>query len=398
MIDKDQHGFRDGRSCTTQLLEVMEIWTGWYDKGLSWDAIYTDFSKAFDSVPHERLLNKLHAYGIRGNLLKWIRDFLSDRRQRVVIGNEKSGWRPVTSGIPQGSVLGPILFTIFINDMPKAVDSLIKFFADDAKIFKAIESFDDINSIQQDIHNLLHWSIKWQLPLNIAKCKVLHYGKDNPHHSYTMGNQPLLEDSIEKDVGVTFDLHLTFKDHIRSMVSKANSRIGLIKRSFVSLNIENFKLLYKSLVRPILEYCSSIWHPQYKYLALEIEKVQRRATKLISSLKDLDYSERLRRLNLTTLAYRRKRTDVIQVFRLFKGFDKIDVSQFFKINTSNRGHRFKIEKKSCKTNIRANAFSHRVFEDWNNLPVEVVDSKTINAFKTGLEKHWKNDPLKYNFE
>ena len=139
LIHKDQHGFRGGRSCCTQLLEVMEVWTRWFDLGLPWDTIYTDFSKAFDSVPHQRLLNKIHAYGIRGKLLKWIESFLSDRKQRVVLGNQKSNWQPVTSGIPQGSVLGPILFTIFINDIPEVVESLMKLFADDAKIFKAIE-------------------------------------------------------------------------------------------------------------------------------------------------------------------------------------------------------------------------------------------------------------------
>ena len=169
LIHKDQHGFRGGRSCCTQLLEVMEVWTRWFDLGLPWDTIYTDFSKAFDSVPHQRLLNKIHAYGIRGKLLKWIESFLSDRKQRVVLGNQKSNWEPVTSGIPQGSVLGPILFTIFINDMPEVVESLMKLFADDAKIFKAIKSFKDISVIQEDINKLLKWSTKWQLPLNINK-------------------------------------------------------------------------------------------------------------------------------------------------------------------------------------------------------------------------------------
>ena len=161
VIHKDQHGFRGGRSCCTQLLEVIEVWTRWFDLGLPWDAIYTDFSKAFDSVPHQRLLNKIHAHGIRGKLLKWIESFLSNRRQRVILGSQKSNWQPVTSGITQGSVLGPILFTIFIDDMPDIVVSSMKLFADDANILKAIESFQDITIIQDDINKLLKWSTEW---------------------------------------------------------------------------------------------------------------------------------------------------------------------------------------------------------------------------------------------
>ena len=215
LINKDQHGFRYGRSCCTELLEVMETWTRWFDLGLPWDAIYTDFSKAFDSVPHERLLLKVEAYGIKGDLLKWIRDFLTDRKQRVVIGDKMSSWKPVTSGIPQGSVLGPILFTIFINDMPEAVDSLMKLFADDANIFKAIESIGDVTLIQDDLNKLLGWSNIWQLPLNISKCKAMHYGKGNPEHSYQMGDTPLATDTTETDVGVTTDTELNFRLHMK---------------------------------------------------------------------------------------------------------------------------------------------------------------------------------------
>lgn len=399
LIHLDQHGFRQGRSCCTQLLEVMEIWTRWFDLGLPWDTIYTDFSKAFDSVPHKRLLLKVKSYGIRGNLLNWIEDFLSDRKQRVVLGSQKSSWKPVTSGIPQGSVLGPILFIIFINDMPKMVESLMKLFADDSKIFKAIESFHDISVIQDDINKLIHWSIIWQLPINIGKCKCLHYGKNNPHHTYSIGNTDLINDETEKDVGVTFDSSLEFRIHIKSMISKANSRVGLIKRSFSKLSIQSFKLLYKSLVRPILEYCSSIWFPLFKTDSIEIEKVQRRATKLVPFLKNKSYTERLRVLNLTTLAYRRNRTDVLQVFRIIHQIDKIPFDNFFKLNQNNtRGHPWKLEKPRAKTKIRQNTFSNRVINDWNNLPAEVVCSETINSFKNGLEKAWRENPIKYSFE
>ena len=402
LIHKDQHAFRGGRSCCTQLLEVMEVWTKWFDLGLPWDAIYTDFSKAFDSVPHERLLKKVEAYGIKGNLLGWIKDFLSERKQRVVVGGQMSSWKPVTSGIPQGSVLGPLLFSIFINDMPDLVNSMMKLFADDAKIFKAIESIEDIEMIQEDINKLLQWSLDWQLPLNISKCKCMHYGKKNPNHNYTMGGVPLSEGTSEVDVGVTFDAELEFRTHIKSMISKANSRVGIIKRSFSKLNKKSFKILYKSLVRPILEYCSVIWFPLNDTDANEIEKVQRRATKLVPQLRNDDYPERLRKLDLTTLQYRRERTDVLQVFRIIHQFDKIPFETFFKYSTADvgtRGHEWKLEKpRSTGTGKqRLNSFSHRVIDNWNKLPSGTVSCTTLNEFKTSLKDAWKNRQIKYVF-
>ena len=275
----------------------------------------------------------------------------------------------------------------------------MKLFADDAKLYKVIESVNDISVIQEDINKILNWSKIWQLPLNADKCKCIHYGKHNPNHTYHIGNCELANDDTEKDVGVIFDMTLNFRIHIRKMIAKANSRIGMIKRSFSKLKIPGFKLLYKSLVRPILEYCSSIWYPLFKGDALDIEKVQRRATKLVPHLRDKPYSERLRTLNLTTLAYRRKRTDILQVFRIINQIDNIPFDQFFKFNVNNtRGHQWKLEKPRALTKIRQHTFSHRVVEEWNSLPLEISKCKTINSFKNLLDRVWKNDPLKYNFE
>ena len=183
------------------------------------------------------------------------------------------------------------------------------------------------------------------------------------------------------------------------MVSKANQRVGLIKRSFSRLDIISFKILYKSLVRPILEYCSVIWYPLYKREALEIEKVQRRATKLVPTLKDLSYPERLQKLDITTLAYRRQRTDVLQVFRIIKDVDNIPFESFFEKNSnSTRGNSFKLEKPRASTKLRQNSFSHRVIDIWNSLPDSAVNCKTINSFKDAIEKTWKDSPIKYDFE
>ena len=173
---------------------------------------------------------------------------------------------------------------------------------------------------------------------------------------------------------------------------------GLIKRSFSRLSILNFKLLYKSLVRPLLEYCSVIWFPLYKTDEYEIEKVQRRATKLVVGLHDSPYPDRLKTLNLTTLAYRRNRTDTLQVYRIAHKIDNLDFNFFFEPNTNpTRGHRWKIDKPHANARLRLNSFSNRVINPWNKLSEATVTSSSINVFKNALENEWKNDPIKYNF-
>jgi hypothetical protein len=242
----------------------MELWTDLLDQGLAFDCIYSDFAKAFDRVPHKRLIEKLKAYGIKGNLLVWIENFLSNRNQCVTINNVSSDTIEVTSGIPQGSVLGPILFIIFINDLPDVLNSYVKIFADDTKIFNVIQSVESYNILQEDIRKIIDWTDKWQLYFNRDKCKIIHYGRNNLTFEYFMNNHKVEVVDFEKDLGVTFDRNLKFSAHIKNIVNKANSRLGIIKRNFSDLSAEIFLPLYKSLVRPLLEYCSSIWYPILK--------------------------------------------------------------------------------------------------------------------------------------
>ena len=198
----EQHGSVPNRECMTNLLLAMEEWTEAMESGYDIDIIYTDFAKAFDSVPHKRLAVKLKSLGINGEVLRWIETFLSGRRHRVSIDGELSDWVYVKSGIPQGSVLGPILFVVFINDMPRVSNNCCKLFADDAKIYSAIHSEDDTVSLQNDINSLVEWSTLWQLPYNIEKCKCMHIGRKSTAHSYQMNDHILENVNEEKDLGV----------------------------------------------------------------------------------------------------------------------------------------------------------------------------------------------------
>ena len=166
LFSNQQHGFRKGNSCTSQLIEVMDDWISKLDGNDNIDVIYMDFQNAFDGVPHERLLKKLHSYGIQGNLIGWIRNFLTNRKQRVILNGTQSSTAIVTSGIPQGSVLGPVLFTIYINDLPDLVHNTTKLFADDAKIYSVVNNANDQDDLQNDLKQLDKWSRHWLLKFN----------------------------------------------------------------------------------------------------------------------------------------------------------------------------------------------------------------------------------------
>ena len=392
-----QHGFRKGRSCVTQLIEVMEDWTNELDNHNSIDTIYLDFQKAFDTVPHQRLLRKLKGYGISGKVYKWIESFLMGRKQRVVLNGEESSWTPVTSGIPQGSVLGPILFLIYINDLPDVVKSLVKLFADDTKIYAKVNNIEEKDTLQEDIRSLNDWSNKWQLKFNKSKCKHLHLGRDT-EFTYEMDGDTITTTTEEKDLGVLMDNQLKFQAHIGTQIKKANQKLGIIKRTFSYMDKEMFTTLYKSLVRPHLEYATSAWSVIYKKDAIQIENVQRRATKLLKRISNLPYSERLKECGLPTLQYRRLRADIIEVYKIINNIDNIDRNKLFPPSNARntRGHTVKIQKKYCRTNIRKHSFSQRIVDTWNSLPQEVIEATSVNSFKNRLNKHWKDLQIKFS--
>ena len=190
------------------------------DEGGGIDVVYLDFRKAFDSVPHERLLKKVQSYGIRGNLLCWIRSFLTGRKQRVIVNGGESSWMEILSGIPQGSVLGPFLFLLFIDDLPDSIEGLVKIFTDDTKVFTAVYEDAGCRRLQKDLDNLSDWSDRWQLRFFVGKCGVMHYGNQQEKFTYKMQEEgverDLVETKEEKDLGVIFDPTMMFSKHIGS--------------------------------------------------------------------------------------------------------------------------------------------------------------------------------------
>ena len=404
LFSDKQFGFLSGRSCMLQLLKVLDIWTQILDQGGTIENIYCDFMKAFDKVPHRRLVYKIERYGINGNILGWMENFLSNRTQEMIINSSKSKPANVTSGIPQGSVLGPILFVLYINDLPDEVDkeTFIFLFADDTKAFRHIKSGQDQIQLQIDINKMVDWSNLWLLKFHPEKCIMMSIGKEPDQcFNYTMEGHTLNYTTCEKDLGVQIDNALTFDKHINGAINKANGVLAVVKKTFECLDKEIFLHIYKALVRPQLEYASSVWAPHLIKHIDAIEKVQMRATKLVPKIGKLkDYEERLKKLKLPTLSYRRCRGDLIQVFKLTSetvGFDKSLPAFFDESHTTNlRGHPKKLFVSRWKKDIRKYSFNQRVQTIWNELPDEVINQEEVINFEKALDKLWSNQPLLYD--
>ena len=240
------------------------------------------------------------------------------------------------------------------------------------------------------------------MKFNQEKCKHLHIGKDSSIiNNYQLFGKDVIKDTTEKDLGIHIDNKLSFKEHINLKAKKANKVLGLIKRSFNYIYEPMFLILYKSLIRPQLEYGSNVWSVIYKKEEAKLENVQRRATKILKCLKDKDYNQRLKHLGLPSLEYRRQRSDLIQVYKIIKNIDRVDKNKLFpssRTQNTTRGHDFKIYKKTCRTNLRKFSFSQRIVNPWNNLPRDIVNSDNVNSFKNSLNKFWKNNPVKFSPE
>jgi len=402
LLSPKQYGFVSKRSTTTQLLSYLDKCSEIIATGKVVDSIYFDFAKAFDTVPHRRLLRKLDCYGIKGKVLQWIKEFLKDRRQLVKLNGVESIISPVISGIPQGSVLGPLLFVIYINDLPDEVLSDIYLFADDTKILKQVDSREDSLILQKDINSLERWSREWLLKFHPDKCHVLTLGKfgNIKHaHPYALGERELEHVFIEKDLGVVFDSELTFEEHISEKVTKANTIAGLIRRSFSYLSPRLFRQLFTAFVRPHLEYAQAVWSPKLRKYVNLIEKVQKRATRFIDGFKDLAYEERLRRLDLPTLEYRRTLCDMIEVYKHINFYDRRTIPDKLVLRTRpNRKHNLQILPNFANDGVRgiqSRSFYYRCVSTWNDLPRTVVNSPNVNIFKKRIDNAWKNHPLRY---
>nr|CAD2154539.1 unnamed protein product [Meloidogyne enterolobii] len=373
IIAEEQFGFLPKSSCTLQILLSMQDWYTSLDRKLGTDIIYFDFEKAFDKVDHEILIRKLQEIKVDSLTIRWIANFLTNRSHIVKIDENYSQPFLPKTGVPQGTVLGPLLFLIYINDLPSHIPKNIKvkLYADDFKLYSEIKTEEDCVELQEAINNAYKWAKNNKLEFSTSKVKVLKiYNKIK--FNYEISGEKIEEVNNIRDLGIYIDNKLKFDQHItkitRSSFIRLNNILGILPKT---LPIETYVKAFKTYVRPIMEYSTENFSPKLEYLNKQLEKPQKSFTRRILRYKykyqKIGYTERLKRCNLPPTNIRRIRTDLMTTFKIVKGFYKIKPEQIFsKPNRNNpRLHRYQLFKKQAKNN---HFFSHRVIDKWNKLP------------------------------
>ena len=392
VINAHQHGFLSGRSTTTNLLESVNDWTLAINDRKSVGAVYIDYKRAFDCVSHSKLLLKLRSYGISGQLFNWIANFLQNRTQQTRVGSSLSNITDLTSGVVQGSVIGPLLFVLFINDVACLFNDsscVCKLYADDLKLYTVLESKVDCDKLQSKLNEICVWSDTWQLKISYKKCNFMYIGNTDCRVNMLLNDNVLQLVSDVKDLGVTVDAHLTFNKHIDQVVARAFIRSNLIHKCFVSRDVPTLLRAFLVYVRPVLEYASCVWSPYHVEQIKQIESVQKRFTKRLKGFETHDYKSRMSLLGIESLEIRRLKQDLIFTYKIVFGLVNNAASDLFTLTSSvnvnrTRGHAYKLFPHQNRIDVRKHFFSERVINTWNSLPAETKHFSSLPVFKRFL--------------
>ena len=397
LFNPNQHGFRRGRSCLSQLIEHQHRILKGLEINKFVDVIYMDFEKAFDKVDHSILLRKLSKIGIKGKLLHWIGDFLDNRKQKVVVEEECSDIFEVQSGVPQGTVLGPLLFLIFIADIDETVvTATVSMFADDTKLLMALSSQEETEDMQRDLNNTLQWASENNMKFNLSKFKTLRYEASSTQlPMYKLSeNQNMVMSETAKDLVITMCNNGRFDHHIRNIVKKSKMIAGWVLRTFATRETEPMLELFKTLVLPHLEYCCIIWNPfELGYIRM-IEGVQRSFTARLRIGDTLTYWERLKKLKLYSLERRRERYLIIYVWKIINGLvpniegeDKIRTKDHLRLGKLCIIPRINNRARTAVLSIKEGSVMVRGPKLFNSIPKEIRNMKTeLDKFKTALDR------------
>ena len=398
LLSSSKFGFLSQTSSCDQLLMCIHEWLVSISNGSSVDVIYTDIQKAFDSVSHSKLISIIRSYGICNSVCNWLEEFLTNRSQSVCIGAEVSSSLAVDSGVPQGSVIGPLTFLIYFNNSTECVNSSfacrgIKLFADDAKIY-------DVNqqSLESSLNRFLLWLKNHQLDIAPSKCFSLSVTRQKDHipPSLLINNVPLSNQPHIKDLGIMISGNLKWKTHINYIFRKASTCLYQLLKCFKTKNIWTLIKLFICYVRPKLEYNSPVWSPYLEQDKNHIESIQKRFTRaacLRCGIMFTSYQDRLLKLNMISLETRRLHMDLFLMYKILHGLCSINFDQYFKLNNSTYNLRrnslqiIQIHKSTSKHSQWHQNFFNRIVPLWNQLPDSIVSAQSLNIFKIRLKNH-----------
>jgi hypothetical protein len=403
LFNPHQHGFRAGRSCLSQLVAHLDNIIYHLEQGENVDVVYLDFSKAFDKVDFVITLKKLNALGIKGKIGRWVQSFITGRTQSVLVNGSKSTSSNVKSGVPQGSVLGPILFLILLGDIDQdVVHAFVSSFADDSRVTKAVNDKKDTENMQSDLNSIYRWTEENNMALNDDKFECLRYGpnvdmKNTTSYKSNTGTQIKVKEHV-KDLGIIMSSDYTFKEHISQTVSTAKSLAGWVLRTFSTREPIAMMTLWKTMILPKLDYCCTLWNPMQKSQIQAIELVQRQFLRRICSLSDLSYWEQLKQTRLYSVERRRERYFILYTWKVLEGLvPNVSIHQERKIIakwTSRHGRICQIPTVKSQVHAkvkdaRYSSLGYRGPQLFNTVPAEIrnITGVPLDRFKKELDKY-----------
>ena len=389
LLSSNQHGFLPGRSSSTQLMDAIHSWYESCNRKHSVNVVYTDLAKAFDKVSHPKLLEVVRSYGICGDVYNWLQVYLTNRIQSVIIKNVQSSPEMVTSGVPQGSVIGPLLFLLFIDDISSvsSASSTVCLFADDAKIYST-----NTVGLQASLDTMSTFFKSRQLKLAPEKCELIKIGRTASPVSFEIDDVSIRHTDTVKDLGVWISNDLKWETHVNKISSLAYQRANHILRSFYSTNVWTLLKAYKTYIRPTLEYATTIWSPYLTKDKKMIERVQRYFTRKVCQrcrIPYASYKDRLSKLNIRSLEYRRVEYDLLFLYKIVNGLLDVNAAKFFdttEAHHNTRSHDLRIRSKlPLKSLSQSNFFSNRCASIWNLLPSDIVRAPTYRVLRSRLK-------------
>ena len=392
LLSDNQHAFRCGRSCLSQLLEHMDYVLKALENKFNIDVIYLDFAKAFDKVDHSILSKKLKSFGITGKLHKWLSSFLENRYQQVIVNEKLSRKEKVISGVPQGTVLGPLLFLIYIDDLETDMKNcILRVFADDSKLVLKLKEETDHHKLQKDLDSSMSWADMNNMQLNLKKFQLMHYGcSEDLKQPYKTGNEVINSESTVKDLGIFLSEDLSSEIQISEAIKAGRKFLWWILRSFKSRTAETLLFLYQSYVLPKMEYSSLMWSPYKKKDIAKIESIQRTLTSKIENLQQYNYHQRLHKLKLYSLQRRRERYAALYMYKMYVGLVPNNLGlQFYKTRREEiKCHQPKINTSGTSHlgTVRQNFFTSTGPQIFNSLPKIVKEAENLDSFKRQLDR------------